>query len=160
MSSDVLVAEFNDKEVKEFLKQLIENTKKVKSFGAEYTGLLSAIVYADVMKHFDEEKGSAGPWKQWSKSYKETLKKQGKSGNKILQDTGRLRNNFLPSKHRKTSSGLLWFNNAKTKDGKPYAAEHDEGFGRIPQRDFMWLSDDALEKITERTLQFLIEKGL
>lgn len=160
MSNEVLLAEFHDEEVKAFVRDLIDQTKKVKSFGREYIGLLSAIVYADINRHFEEEKGSQGPWTKWSKMYRDKMKKEGRAGNKILQDSGRLRNNFSPSKNRKTSSGILWFNNAKTKDGRPYAAEHDDGIGRLPKRDFMWLSDGALEKITDQTLKFLIEKGV
>lgn len=158
--AETLISEFDDKEVRSFINELIGKTKTVKSFGREYIGLLSAIVYADVINHFQQEQGSEGPWAKWSQGYREQMKKKGRSGNKILQDTGRLRQNFSPSKNRKTSSGILWFNNAKSKDGRPYAAEHDQGFGRIPKRDFMWLSDGALEKITYQTLQFLIDKGV
>jgi len=55
---------------------------------------------------------------------------------------------------------LLWFNDAKTKSGAPYAAIHDKGLGKQAKRDFMWLSNDAMEKISEQTLQFMLDEGL
>lgn len=158
--ADILAAEFDDQEVKEFLSQLDSRLKKIKNGFAQYAGLLSAIVYQDIIKHFEEEQGSGGPWEKWSTFYMEQMKLENKSGNKILQDTGRLRNSFTPQKYRKTSAGLLWYNNAKTKSGFPYAAAHDEGGSRLPKRDFMWLSSKAMDKISEQTLQFMLEKGI
>lgn len=158
--ADVMYTEFDSKEVREFLNQIDSNLKKIEGGKKEYTGLLSAIVYADVIKHFEEEQGSEGPWKQWSKVYKDEMEKIGKGGNKILQDTGRMRNTFKPSKVRKTNVGFLWFNNAQTKSGFPYAAAHDTGGKKLPKRDFMWLSDSAMDKVESQTLQFLLEKGI
>jgi phage gpG-like protein len=158
--ADVIYTEFDDKEVKEFLNQIDSRLKNIKGGKKEYTGLLSAIVYADVVKHFEDEQGSKGPWKKWSTSYKDKMEKIGKLGNQILQDTGRLRNTFKPTKVRKTNIGFLWFNDAKTKSGFPYAAAHDNGGDQLPQRDFMWLSDKAMDKVEIQTLQFLLEKGI
>lgn len=47
------------------------------------------------------------------------MKELGKGGNKILQDSGRLRNSFKPQNYRSVSEGILWFNNAQTKSGFP-----------------------------------------
>ncbi len=158
--ADIVYTEFDDKEVREFLNQIDSRLKNIKGGKKEYTGLLSAIVYADIIKHFEDELGSGGPWKAWSTSYKEQMDKDGKGGNKILQDTGRLRQNFKPSKVRRVNQGFLWFNDAQTKNGFPYAAAHDQGGGKLPMRDFMWLSNEAMDKIEVQTLQFILEKGV
>lgn len=180
--SDIIYTEFDDKEVREFLNKIDSRLKNIKGGKKEYTGLLSAIVYGDITRHFEQEQGSEGPWKKWSKSYQDAIdgkvafrKKNGKliafdpsntgikpprkPGN-ILQDTGRLRQNFKPSKVRRVNQGFLWFNDAQTKSGFPYAAAHDVGGPQLPKRDFMWLSEDAMEKIEAQTLQFILEKGI
>lgn len=158
--SDIVYTEFDDKEVREFLNQIDSRLKNIKGGKKEYTGLLSAIVYGDIIKHFESEQGSDGPWAKWSQFYKEKMDAEGKGGNKILQDTGRLRNNFKPSKVRRVNQGFLWFNDAQTKSGFPYAAAHDVGGSQLPKRDFMWLSEDAMKKIETQTLQFILEKGI
>jgi phage gpG-like protein len=121
---------------------------------------MSAIVHGDVMRHFEDQQGSEGPWEKWSKSYREQMDRKGKGGNKILQDTGKLKQNFKPNHYRSSSKGLYWYNNAVTKGGFPYAYAHDEGGDQLPKRDFMWLSDDALEEVGDQTLAFLLEEGI
>lgn len=157
--AETIVAEFEGAEVREFLKGMDSRLKEVKGAERRYVGLLSAIVYEDVIRHFEKETGSGGPWAKWSQSYKEKMEKDGKGGNKILQDTGRLRNSFVPKNNRKTSAGILWFNNAQV-NSFPYAAAHDQGGSRLPKRDFMWLSSEALEKVSAQTLQFMIDEGV
>lgn len=158
--ADTVVAEFDNAEVIEFIRNLDKRLKNVKDGQKKYVGLLSAIVYADVINHFQKQEGSGGPWKKWSDSYKKQMDEDGKGGNKILQDTGRLRNTFKPTNNRKVSAGVLWFNNAQTKKSFPYAFAHDEGGPVLPQRDFMWLSEGAVEKIATQTLQFMIDEGI
>jgi hypothetical protein len=158
--SELSYVEFDDKEVREFLSNVDKKVKNIKNGKKEYTGLLSIIVYADVMDHFAQEIGSAGPWKKWSPYYKEQMEKKNKGGNKILQDSARMRQNFKPSNVKNVKNGFLWFNDAQTKSGFPYAAAHDKGGPRLPQRDFMWLSNKAMDKIEIQTLQFILEKGI
>lgn len=158
--SEVAYIEFDDKEVRDFLKNIDANLKNIKDGQKQYTGLLSAIVYGDVIDHFQKQKGEDGPWKKWSESYKKKMEEEGKGNNKILQDTGRLRNNFKPQNVKRNALGFLWFNDATTKDGFPYAFAHQEGGPKLPKRDFMWLSDKAVDKIAQQTLKFLVEKGL
>lgn len=152
--------EFENKEVKDFLNNLNKRIKHIKGGNKQYAGLISSIIYKDIINHFEDESGRDGKWEKWSLSYAIKMKEKGKSGNKILQDSGRLRNTFKPTNFRTTSEGLLWFNNAKTKSGFPYAYAHNEGEDKLPKREFMWLSDNALNKISEQTLQFMIEKGV
>jgi phage gpG-like protein len=158
--AESFIAEFDDQEVKEFLRAVDKNLKNIKDGHRKYTGLLSAIVYQDIMEHFENEAGSNGPWKQWSKFHRERMQEIGKGGNKILQDSGRLRNNFKPTKVKKTKEGFLWFNDAKTKKGFPYAAAHDNGGSKLPKRDFMWLSEKAMGRIEIETLQFMLDEGV
>lgn len=153
--------EFDDKEVRAFLSNLKGNLKNIKDGERKYIGLLSSIIYRDIMNHFATEQGSDGPWEHWSFWYSLQMERMGKSGNKILQDTGRLRQNFKPMGNvRTTSEGILWFNDAVTKSGFPYAFAHNEGGDQLPKRDFMWLSNKAQEDISLQTLQFMIDEGI
>ena len=151
------MAEFalHDKEAQAFLKKLIKKKEAISKGQQEYVSLLSAIVYSDIIDHFEHERGSEGPWKEWSKAYRAHMQAIGKEGNRILQDTGRLRQSFMPTNWKLTTEGILWFNPAKTRSGFPYAAAHDEGGKKLPKRDFMWLSDQARERISDQTLEFL-----
>lgn len=157
--AEVAVAEFDDAEVRRFLQGLNTKLDEVKGRKSRYVGLLSAIVYRDVIQHFEGEQGSEGPWKQWSNSYKAQMQERGKGGNKILQDTGRLRNSFKPTNTKTSSKGITWFNDAQVKSF-PYAYAHDTGGPILPKRDFMWLSDDAMEDVVNQTLAFMLDEGL
>lgn len=159
MASEVSIAQFDDKEVRDFLKSVTANVDSVEKNKKPYLGLLSAIVFKDVISHFEQEKGSKGGWRKWSPTYQKHMDEIGRGGDKILQFSGRLRQNFKPTDYKTASKGITWFNDAKTKSGFPYAAAHDNGGGRLPQRDFMWLSDKGLEDISLQTLQFLLSEG-
>lgn len=161
MAEQRVEAIFDDKEVVAFFKSLKSNLKRIDNGEKKFVGMLSAIVLSDVMDHFNKEEGSAGPWEQWSPSYQQHMQKIGRAGNKILQFSGKLRQNFKPSTdYRNTSDGILWFNDAQTKGGFPYAAAHEEGGDQLPKRDFMWLSPDGAEKISKQTLQFMLDEGI
>ena len=160
MAAPRVTATFDDKEVSDFFRSMKQRLKEVKGSEKKFVGLLSAIVFKDVISHFEKQEGSAGAWKTWSVSYFDHLEKIGRSGNKILQFTGRLRQNFKPGNYRGTAEGPMWFNDAHTDKGFPYAAAHDEGGDTLPKRDFMWLSDDAVEDISKQTLQFILDEGV
>lgn len=148
---------FESKEVLELLGGLSKRVDQITDHDKKVIGLLSSIVYRDIIDHFSTESGPDGPWKPWSDRYQAFMADIGKSGNKILQDTGRLRNSFKPTNVRSTSEGLLWFNDAKLPNGYPYAFAHDVGYGRVPQRQFMWLSNQAIENIETAIVRFLEE---
>lgn len=180
--AEISYTEFEDKEVKKFIKDMDKRLKEIEGGKKKFQGILSVIVYRDVIEHFQDEKGSEGDWAEWSPSYQaaidgavffrkiagrtvpfdpEKTKKPPKpprKPGKILQDKGRLRNSFKPTNVRKHSAGLLWFNNAQTKGGFPYAAAHDEGGAQLPKRDFMWLSQKAVDDMAKQTLLFLLEE--
>ena len=151
---------FADKDLRDFLKNINARVKDVKDGKAKYIALLSAIVFKDVMEHFEKEEGPDGDWDPWSDIYREHMQRTGRGGNKILQYNGRLRQNFKPTDNRSSSAGIVWFNNAKTSSGFPYAAAHDEGEGELPQREFMWASDEATERMADVTIQFIMDEGI
>lgn len=153
-------ATFDNKAVQDFINNLNRRTVFMKEGNKKYVSLISATVFQDVMDHFSKEEGSDGPWQMWTIGYARQMNMKGKSGNKVLQDSGRLRNAFAPTKWKNDQGAIYWYNNAKTKTGFPYAAAHDEGGPQLPQRDFMWLSSRALENIAERTLQFIMEENV
>jgi len=145
---------FNDKKARAFIKQISKNVKTITALEKAWVKTISPRVFRDVMDHFSKQSGENRRWKPWSKNYQKHMQKIGKGGNKILQDSGRLRQSFKPTNVRKQRQGLVWFNNAKTKTGFPYAAAHDLGGSTLPQREFMWLSDKAFQDVSKITAKF------
>lgn len=145
----------DDAEVRKFLAGVSKRADQISKKDKAVIGLLSAIVYRDVIQHFEREEGPEGAWNGWSPSYTKFMASIGRSGNKKLQFSGRLRQAFQPTNVRTTAEGIAWFNPAKTAKGFPYAAAHDEGGGRLPQRRFMWLSGEAFSDIESQILKFL-----
>lgn len=160
MARQTVEATFDDAEVVAFFKGMRTRLSKIKNGDKKFGGLLSSIIFGEVQEHFERQEGHAGPWEKWSSVYRKQMEKKGRAGNKILQYSGKLRQNFKPGDYRSTGQDLIWYNDARTKSGFPYAALHDEGGPKHPQRDFMWLSDKGAEKISNITLQFLIDEGV
>lgn len=146
----------HDEKAQAFLAKAIEKCKTIGDGGKGFGMALSAVVFRDIMDHFESEKGPDGAWSPWSAFYADHMQRIGKGGNKILQDSGHLRQAFQPTNYRASSDGITWFNPAKTKKGFPYAFAHDEGGPKLPARTFMWLSEDASEKIAQVTLDFVL----
>jgi len=147
---------FESEEWQKILKKIGKKWDDIKS-RREFGGIISTSVYKDIMSHFDDERGPEGKWVKWSNVYADHLKKIGRSGNKKLQFSGKLRQAFQPSSWRPESDGVLFFNKALTKNGYDYARGHDEGDGKLPQRSFMWLSSKGLSSIIEQTQKWLSE---
>jgi len=145
---------FNDKKARAFIKQISKNVKTITALEKAWVKTISPRIFRDVMDHFNKEAGENTKWKPWSKSYQKHMQKLGKGGNKKLQDSGRLRNSFKPTNVKKDKSSLIWFNDAQTKGGFPYAAAHDIGGSRLPQREFMWLSSKAFQDVSKITAKF------
>lgn len=152
--------EFQDESINKFFESIQGKLRQIDGGQKRFVGLLSAVVFKDVIHHFEQEQGEKEKWQQWSDSYRTHMEQIGKSGNKILQFTGRLRNNFKPQKNRITKDGILWFNDAQTKNGFPYAFAHNEGGDILPKRDFMWLSDSAIQEMSQQTLAFILDEGI
>jgi len=145
-------ARLDDRRLKKFLKNIDKKIKAKKAISKA----ASPIVFRDVVKHFEQERGEKDKWPAWSTAYQKHMERIGKAGNKILQDTGRLRQSFLPSNARIGRDFLLWFNPAKVVGGFPYAAAHDIGGTQLPKRKFMWISKDALDDIATATLKVIL----
>jgi phage gpG-like protein len=161
MANEKVSVEFEDANVRRLLKGISTHLDEVKNGDKKYTGLVSAIVFADVMDHFQKQQGPSGPWAPWSQLYKKRAQEMGRSeGSNMLKMSGRMRNTFTPDKVRGTSDGPLWFNNARTRAGFPYAYWFDEDPKNKKKRPFMWLSETAMDKISDQTLEFIAEEGL
>ena len=181
--SDAAEVKFDYAEWKSFLEKL-NNKLKTTTQSRTFAGIISATVFGDIIDHFDKEMGPDGKWTPWSLSYAGAIQgriafrtirgkvvplgpyqieeygiKPPRKPGKILQATGKLRNTITPNsnKYRVASGVITFFNNAKTKSGFPYAAAHDEGGPKLPQRRFMWLSDNGMEKIIKLTEKWLAE---
>lgn len=151
---------FEDAEIKKFFSDFNNRLKEVKGGKKKFAAMLSSIVYGDIMDHFKKEEGPQGKWPAWSKIYRDHMEKTGKGGNNLLQFSGRLRQNFLPTSVRSKSDGIEWFNNAKTKKGFPYAYAHDVGGPVLPRRNFMWASENAIERMSKNILGFMLDEGV
>lgn len=160
MANDATTITFEDKRVKDFFGSIKNRLGEIESRHTKVINeIFSAVIFRDIIRHFENEQGPGKrKWKSWSKSYSDFMNKIGKGGNKILQDSGRLRQGFQPGNWRTEPNTLIWYNNAKTAKGFPYAAAHDEGGGKLPQRKFMYLSDRAKDDIMENILNHLVKK--
>ena len=144
---------FLSKKAIAFIKRLFGQVDDVKKTRGPYASLV-ALAFADIIEHFEEETGPKNTWPEWSSRYQLRLKRMGKSGNQKLQDTGRLRQGFLPGNWRNKKGGLLLFNPVI------YAKVNDLGAPKknIPQRQFMYLSDKGMDKVRNVTTKFLGKK--
>jgi phage gpG-like protein len=153
-------ASFNKRNVEKYLK-LMEKKFKHLHNRPWWVKAASDIVYKDVIRHFEQEKGPDGArWTRWMTSYRKQLQRQGKAGNQILQDNGDLRKNFRPTNTRRRKKSIVWYNNAKTEKNFPYAYAHDNDETprtKLARRSFMWLSDNAMDQIVDKSLKYFID---
>lgn len=146
--------EFDSAEAKKFLESLQDRQDAIsKQTDWFVTDVIGIFVFQDVMDHFKRETGSSGKWEKWSPAYAANARARGQK--MILQNTGRLRQNFSAGQWRKRGGNIEWYNNAKTARGFPYAAAHNEGGPILPKRDFMWLGDGAMKKISDACAAFM-----
>lgn len=119
---------------------------------ADANGILKVVFatfgFKDIMSHFRDEMGPQGKWQRLKKQRRRQGKK--KMADKPLQDTGRLRGSILPTSTKSTGPGEITVFAAAN-----YSGYHDKGTGRIPKREFMWLSGEALRKM----IQFVMDKA-
>lgn len=154
--ADVAEISFDDKQWQELIKKVKSRWNDIQK-RKEFGGIISASVYQDVIKHFEEEKGPDGKWDEWSDAYEAHLQRIGRAGNKKLQFSGKLRQSFTPTNWRGTQEGILFYNAAKTKGGFPYAKHHDTGASSSQgnPRSFMWLSNKAMSSIVSKVANWL-----
>lgn len=146
---------FEDRKMQEFLKDLTKRHKSITKKDRSFLDIIGVKVFEDIIDHFEKQEGGQGRWQAWSESYTKFMQRIGRSGNKILQFSGRLRQSFKPTNYRVTGQGVIWYNDAKTKGGYPYAFAHDTGQHKMPMREFMWLSKKGGDKIEKVLLAYL-----
>ena len=143
-----VTVEIQDSQVRVMLAAIATNTRKISERSSDYVGLLSAIVFRDLIHHFEQQQGPDGKWQRWSDGYRNKLIKKGKGGNLILQDTGRLKGGWQPTRYRLSREGVLWYNPVE------YGEKHQRGQG-VPKRQFAWISDRAVDSMVDQTHKFL-----
>ena len=149
--------EFKDKKIKKLLRGIESRNKDITKHKKSVAKILSPVVVKDIDAHFQKEEGPKGTWQRWAPATVKAYARTGKSGNKVLSDTGRLRNSIKPGNVKSTSIGFVWFTNEKTKSGFPYAEHHDEKFPKGNPRTFMWTSKKAVTIMSTSLLKFLAE---
>jgi phage gpG-like protein len=125
------------------------------------------IGYKDLMDHFQRQEGPEGQWPprraETNRAYDAIAagRRQPPSGspraayrssNKLLQLTGNLRQSISP-----TGAKRLNAHTAVVYANAPYAGAHEEGRQKLPVRSFMWISDNAMEKMAHLILKFMTE---
>ena len=136
----------DDKELQEKLKTIVTNLKNKTPFHKK------ALIFMrqDVLKHFEEKKGSKSKWPEVSKKYALIKSGQGKDPSNLLQFSGRLRQSI-------SELGKATEDEASVGTNIIYGATHQFGRGNIPQREFLWLSSDAKDKIVELAKKYFFE---
>ena len=132
------MAETNVKlESKEWTKMLNKIEKNMKNINPILRAGINVFGFKDINDHFQREENPSGKWAPLK--YRK---------GKPLQDTGNLRNSFLPAKDQGRNA-VLMINNAE------YASIHNSGKGRM-HREFMWLSDSAKQDILNYIMNKLV----
>ena len=149
-------AELDDREWRNFINGML---KRAENKNQLLKGAYNIFGFQDIIDHFENEEGPDGKWRQRSSNTDRTydLIKTGRrkppggfrrgsftSSNKILQLTGNMRKSILSKTVKRKSS-----NSVKVVSNVEYSGKHDEGdkSKNLPQRQFMWLSDGAMEKM-------------
>lgn len=140
------------------------------------------VMFKEAIDHFKTESGPTGLWPRrkqstqtrmnqiksgkttrasWEKGAyklagspyavpKGTTRAQWNPSNKLLQMTGYLRKAFSQTNIRQKTDEVVLFNAAK------YSGYHDEGSpsGNLPQRSFMWLSNEGIGLAGKMLMEF------
>lgn len=160
MADEIASIKFDDKKARRFFDRIIKQSKKVEKQSRDYVRfVVGKRVIEDVEEHFEDQQGGPSKlWPEWSDVYLQHMRRIGKQGNNILADTGRLRRSFGLDNYQLSGDGIEFFNPAKTAEGFPYAAAHNKGGGKLPQRKFMWLSSKAKKRILRDTINYMLNQ--
>lgn len=148
---------YDARKVARFFEKMSKNVDMTLDHHRNFWSIMSTIAFADVIDHFEKERGPEGKWDEWSDLYRRRMQKLNKASNKILQDNGRLRNSTLFPSSSDRVEGAVLINPAKTKKGFPYAKHHDEDRSSYKgnPRSFFWLSQKAKNKMVRATLHWI-----
>lgn len=123
-------AVLSDKEFRKFFEKVRTELSHSKNKIAAAYGIFG---FKDIMNHFQQEKGSKQSWKPLK--YRK---------GKPLQDSGYLRQSIISTNYQSIDDhSIRVFANAD------YSGYHNEGTPRIPKREFMWLSDKAMDNMVK-----------
>ena len=139
-----LTVRIDDKRAKKLINDILGRAKN-KEVALK---LIATQMHRNVLKHFDEEKGSGGKWKALAPSTKKWKAKHGYS--KPLQNTGQLRRRNFP---------LTETNKAIVENRVGYASTHQFGTNKVPKRDFLWLSTLEIKSIVNYMKNYLVRGG-
>lgn len=107
--------------------------------------VIAAKAHRNVIDHFEKEKGPKRKWPRWSRKNPKTgirtffsSRPYGRGGNKILQDTGRLKGSVRFTGKRRQAEV---FTNVK------YAKFHQKGTKNMVKRPFMYIDRKTRKNI-------------
>jgi len=142
--------------VKPTLKELKERLKKAREYGANtFLPHKKIAIFLDrwVQINFKKEGGKVGGWKEFALGGRKVVSgkrktKTGKTINtykldksaKLLQDTGRLRNSFVPFADKRDAG--IW-------SDLEYAAMHHYGLKHVPERRLLPKKEEVLKDIRQ-----------
>ena len=152
----------DDEEWQKYLDIIKRNLNKATDM---LLGIASNYVFKDIVEHFRDESSEDGKWPTRNaatdRAYDLANKRHAwfDSSNKLLHMTDRLRGSLLSP----NSEGGI----KKEGQGKisvfttvPYAARHNYGYKNTPQREFMWLSNKAMDFIAKGMIDAIDREGL
>ena len=160
------VATIDTSEWKQFIHAM---EGKLKNPNSMLTAAYSTAGHADIVRHFKDETGSDGSWRQrsWATQIHDALVYKGKvepapgtrrawyqPDRPILTFSGKMRQALLVGKKdvRELGRGVVQaFNRME------YSGKHDRGEEGLPKRDFMWLSNYAHELMAKTLLHLLTD---
>ena len=153
----------------EEMRRFIDDIKTNMDNGQRFlSSVFSVFGFKDIVDHFKDESGSNGPWPKRSpttnKMYDDissgrrspprgSSKASFNSSNKILQLTGALRQSL----ERKSGNNAIRTKGKNTIEifsSVQYSGKHDVGDPKknLPERNFMWLSRSAMDKMLDSFL--------
>ena len=142
----------DDKAFKDQFSKLINRTQNKEGF---FRNWVIPIMYKDFADHFSKESGPNGSWQPLKKSTMFSRKGNvtkyhpENKAQKILQDSGLMRMSVtVPGAADNVMNVGPGF--ALVGTNKRQAATHQFGRGAIPQRQFLWMSKDALDRILKQ----------
>ena len=148
----------DDKAFKDQFSKLINRTQNKEGF---FRNWVIPIMYKDFADHFDRESGPNGRWEPLKASTlaRRTEGKKGSAGisrsAKILQDSGLMRMSVtVPGAGDNVMNVGPGF--ALVGTNKRQAATHQFGRGAIPQRQFLWISTAALDRILKQLKAWIL----
>lgn len=129
-----------------------EFAKKIKDIASRCVDMSSIMkivankMRQDILKHFDDEQGSDSAWTDLKPMTWKWKLEHGYTN--MLVNSGNLRKANLPI------SGKSW---AGVYNNMSYAYTQNNGQGKVPAREFMWLSDDRMDYITKLISGYVVK---